>query len=130
MSQWSKQAETDFTNCVLIKQLEEFTSLLIKTFTGNWVIFGCIWEPIPSHSSSVKEIKIDNNFIRDLCEQSSVFNKYFWSIGPTLIYDIHHLIIGPSHFDYIEETEHRFDLKTTFQIKSDRPWQDPRSTFS
>ena len=27
-------------NCVLIKLLEEFISSLIKTFTGDWVVFG------------------------------------------------------------------------------------------
>ena len=66
-----------------------------------------------THSSSVKEIKRDNNSIRDPCELSSVFNNYFSSLGPTLINDIHHPTNGPSHCDYIVETEHRFDLKTT-----------------
>ena len=71
-----------------------------------------------SHSSSVKEIKLDNNSIRDPCELSSVFNNYFSSIGPTLIKDIHHPTNGPSHIDYIVETEHRFDLKTTNPSKA------------
>ena len=66
-----------------------------------------------THSSSVKEIKLDNNSVRDPCELSSVFSNYFSSIGPTLINDIHHPTNGPSHFHYIVETEHRFDLKTT-----------------
>ena len=66
-----------------------------------------------THSSSVKEIKLDNNSIRDPCELSSVFNNYFSSLGPTLINDIHHPTNGPWHCDYIVKTEHRFDLKTT-----------------
>ena len=66
-----------------------------------------------THSSSVREIKLDNNSIRDPCELCSVFNNYYSTIGPTLINDIHHPINGPSHFHYIVETEHRFDLKTT-----------------
>jgi len=66
-----------------------------------------------THSFWVKEIKLDNNSIRDPCELSSVFNNYFSSIGPTLIDNIHHPTNGPLHFDYIMETEHRFDLKTT-----------------
>ena len=70
-----------------------------------------------THSSSVKEIKLDNNSVRDPCELSSVFSDYFSSIGPTLINDIHHPTNGPSHFDYIVETEHRFDLKTTEPFK-------------
>ena len=66
-----------------------------------------------THSFWVKEIKLDNNSIRDPCELSSVFNNYFSSIGPTLIDNIHHPTKGPLHFDYIMETEHRFNLKTT-----------------
>ena len=66
-----------------------------------------------THRSSVKEIKLDNNSIRDPCELSSVFNNYFSSLGPTLINDIHHSTNGPSHCDYIVETKHSFDLKTT-----------------
>ena len=66
-----------------------------------------------THSFWVKEIKLDNNSIRDPCEMSSVFNNYFSSIGPTLIDNIHHPTNGPLHFDYIMETEHRFNLKTT-----------------
>ena len=71
------------------------------------------WTSRKTHSSSVKEIKLDNNSIRDPWELSSVFNNYFSSLGPTLINDIHHPINGPSHCNYIVETEHRFDLKTT-----------------
>ena len=59
-----------------------------------------------THSSSVKEIKLDNNSIRDPFELSSVFNNYFSSIGLTLINDIHYPTNGPSHFHYIVETEH------------------------
>ena len=66
-----------------------------------------------THSFWVKEIKLDNNSIRDPCELSSVFSNYFSSIGPTLINNIRHPTNGPLHFDYIMETEHRFDLKTT-----------------
>ena len=40
LSRTSKQAEIYFMNCILIKQSEEFISSLIKTFIGNWVIFG------------------------------------------------------------------------------------------
>ena len=40
LSRRSKQAEINFMTCILIKYLEEFISSLIKTFTGNWVIFG------------------------------------------------------------------------------------------
>ena len=64
-----------------------------------------------THSSSVKEIKLDNNSIRDPCELSSVFNNHFSSLGLTLINDIHHPTNGPSHCDYIVKSVHRFDLK-------------------
>ena len=40
LSRTSKKPEIYFMNCILIKYLEEFISLLIKPFTGNCVIFG------------------------------------------------------------------------------------------
>ena len=91
--------------------------MLFKTMSGRdprktWQIINELMSR-KTHSSSVKEIKLDNNSIRDPCELSSVFNNYFSSQGPTLINDIHHPTNGPSHCDYIVETEHRFDLKTT-----------------
>ena len=70
-----------------------------------------------THNSSVKEIKLDNNSIYDPHELSSTFNDYFSSIGPSLVNDIHHPVNGSSHLDYIEETEHRFDLTTTESSK-------------
>ena len=35
LSRTSKQAEIYFMNCILIKQLEQFISSLIKPFIGN-----------------------------------------------------------------------------------------------
>ena len=39
LSRTLKQAKVYFMNCILIKQLEEFFSSLIKSFIGNCVIF-------------------------------------------------------------------------------------------
>ena len=65
------------------------------------------------HSSSVKEIKLDDNCISDPRKLSSVFNDYFCTIGLKLINAIQKNGDARSYLDYIEETEHRFELKTT-----------------
>jgi len=65
------------------------------------------------HSSSVKEIKLDNNSISDPQELSSTFNDHFSSIGLKVITAIQKNGDTPSYLDYVKETEHRFELKTT-----------------
>ena len=65
------------------------------------------------HSSSVKEIKWDNSSISDPLELSSVFNDHFSSIGPKLINAIQQNGDTASCLDYVKETDHRFELKTT-----------------
>ena len=65
------------------------------------------------HSSSVKEIKLDNNSISDPQELSSAFNDHFSSIGLKLINAIQKNGDAPSYLDYLKETQHRFKLKTT-----------------
>ena len=65
------------------------------------------------HSSSVKEIKLDSNSISDPQKLSSAFNDHFSSIGLKLINAIQKNGDAPSYLDYVKETEHRFELKTT-----------------
>ena len=65
------------------------------------------------HSSSVKEIKLDNSSISDALELSSAFNGHFSSIGLKLINAIQQNGDTPSYLDYVKETDHRFELKTT-----------------
>ena len=65
------------------------------------------------HSSSVKEIKLDNSSISDSQELSSVFNDHFSSIGLKLINAIQKNGDAPSYLNYVKVTEHRFELKTT-----------------
>ena len=65
-----------------------------------------------NHTSSVKEIKFNNNSISDSHELSSTFNNHFSSVGLKLIDDIQQSGNIPSYFDYLEETEHRFELNT------------------
>ena len=65
------------------------------------------------HSSSVREIKLDNSSINDPLELSSTFNDHFSSIGLKLINAIQQNGDTPSYLDYVMGTEHRFELKTT-----------------
>jgi len=65
------------------------------------------------HSSSVKEIKLDNSSISDPLELSSAFNDHFSSIGQKLINAIQQKGDTLSYLDYVKETEHRFELKNT-----------------
>ena len=49
----------------------------------------------------------------DPLELSSVFNDHFSSIGLKLINAIQQNRDTPSYLDYVKETDHRFELKTT-----------------
>ena len=57
------------------------------------------------HSSSVKEIKLDNNSISDPQELSSAFNDHFFSIGLKLVNAIQKYGDAPFYLDYVKETE-------------------------
>ena len=51
--------------------------------------------------------------ISDPLELSSVFNDHFSSIGLKLINAIQQNGDASSYLDYVKETDHRFELKTT-----------------
>ena len=53
------------------------------------------------HSSSVKEIKLDNSSVSDPLELSSVFNDHFSRVGLKLINSIRQNGDTPSYLDYV-----------------------------
>ena len=100
-----------------IKQAkEQFFKNALRENKGNSRMTWRIINELTSrkiHSSYVKEIKLDNNSISDPRELSFVFNDHFSSIGLKLINAIQNNSDAPSSLDYIKETEHRLELKTT-----------------
>ena len=100
-----------------IKQAkEQFFKNALRESEGNsrltWRIINELTSRKP-HSSSVREIKLDNSSINDPLELSSTFNDHFSSIGLKLINAIQQNGDTPSYLDYVMGTEHRFELKTT-----------------
>ena len=62
------------------------------------------------HSSSVKEIKLDNNSINDPQELSSAFNDHFSSIGLKLITAIQKNGDAPSYLDYVRHRRSKLSV--------------------
>ena len=100
-----------------IKQAkEQFFKNALRENEGNSRMTWRIINELTSrkiHSSSVKEIKLDNNSISDPQELSSAFNDHFSMIRLKLINAIQKNGDAPSYLDYVKVTEHRFELKTT-----------------
>ena len=100
-----------------IKQAkEQFFKNALRESEGNSRLTWRIINELTSrklHSSSVREIKLDNSSINDPLELSSTFNDHFSSIGLKLINAIQQNGDTPSYLDYVMGTENRFELKTT-----------------
>ena len=106
-----------------IKQAkEQFFKNALRESEGNSRLTWRIINELTSrkiHSSSVREIKLDNTSINDPRELSSAFNDHFSSIGVKLINAIQQNGNTPSYLDYVMETEHRTtDCSTVFSLLS------------
>ena len=95
---------------------EKFFKNALRENEGNsrmtWRIINELNTSRKIHSSSAKEIKLDNSSISDPLELSSAFNDHFSSVGLKFINAIQQNGDTPSYLDYVKETEHRFELKT------------------